>query len=677
MNVTINHPSATFTGTITVLETVAVGFTNGTASVDIPPQAIAVFGSMSGFSYYYGAPTPAPPYDANLDTSVNAIVGNSSSATVGTLRAAYVAQFVATSATTAAQVNSWLASVPSRVTARLTGTLTLDAPLVIGSGQRLDATGCTITSSIVQHMIHNTNYASGSTRDSNITIIGGSWTRNAGGVGTGTGTGWGNPGHSIFLRHVDGVVVRDLTITTTGGKYAVALGDVTDYYVGGITAPQAASDTVHITGPATDGVIERIYSPNGNDDVVALTTTDYSSYDDVHGVIDNLTIRDIAGSNTTRMVLIGGSASGTSDGFNLRSLRIDGVVQRGSGATISTGGTATTEQVEDLSIRNVRGGIINLKHPQHGVVTIENAPMVNLSPDTGATTNNVQSLTIRAPKLGTADTAFQMNNTMSQVNTLEIVGAVQGSTATGSCVTIGNGTIGTLRLGQMNYSGTSHAITAGNTTTINQITMDNPVASLAAGRHLVNLSQTCTVSRIAINDANVTAADTSSGILVNAGTAVVKVVTVNRGLLTGIGRCLDVSGGSGTVELHVNDTSLSGCNRIAQVSTQTLLFFYSNLSMASMANQPIRVLGSAPATIRGSGWSGYTASAVARATTEVIHVNARDFPADLSILTKGAGDTVSNTNAGLTPVSGTAAGLVGPCVCDGTNWHNLASASTF
>jgi hypothetical protein len=63
--------------------------------VDIPPQAIAVFGSMSGFSYYYGAPTPAPPYDANLDTSVNAIVGNSSSATAGALRAAYLPKWKA------------------------------------------------------------------------------------------------------------------------------------------------------------------------------------------------------------------------------------------------------------------------------------------------------------------------------------------------------------------------------------------------------------------------------------------------------------------------------------------------------------------------------------------------------------------------------------------------------
>jgi hypothetical protein len=89
MNVTINHPNSSFTGTITVLETVAVGFTNGVASVDIPPQAIAVFGSMSGFSYYYGAPGPAPAYDANLDVSVNAIVGNGSSASAGTLRAAY------------------------------------------------------------------------------------------------------------------------------------------------------------------------------------------------------------------------------------------------------------------------------------------------------------------------------------------------------------------------------------------------------------------------------------------------------------------------------------------------------------------------------------------------------------------------------------------------------------
>jgi chitodextrinase len=53
---------------------------------------------MAGFSYYYGAPTPAPPYDANLDASVNAIVGNSSSATVGTLRAAYVPKWAANTA---------------------------------------------------------------------------------------------------------------------------------------------------------------------------------------------------------------------------------------------------------------------------------------------------------------------------------------------------------------------------------------------------------------------------------------------------------------------------------------------------------------------------------------------------------------------------------------------------
>jgi hypothetical protein len=98
MNVTINHPNSSFTGTITVLETVAVGFTNGVASVDIPPQAIAVFSSMAGFSYYYGAPTPAPPYDANLDTSVNAIVGNASSASAGTLRAAYQRRWQANTA---------------------------------------------------------------------------------------------------------------------------------------------------------------------------------------------------------------------------------------------------------------------------------------------------------------------------------------------------------------------------------------------------------------------------------------------------------------------------------------------------------------------------------------------------------------------------------------------------
>jgi hypothetical protein len=53
------------------------------------------------------------------------------------------------------------------------------------------------------------------------------------------------------------------------------------------------------------------------------------------------------------------------------------------------------------------------------------------------------------------------------------------------------------------------------------------------------------------------------------------------------------------------------------------------------------------------------------------------FPCDLSLLTKVQGEMVYNTNAALTPVSGTAAGLVGICVCDGTNWKNLVSGSTY
>jgi hypothetical protein len=88
--------------------------------------------------------------------------------------------------------------------------------------------------------------------------------------------------------------------------------------------------------------------------------------------------------------------------------------------------------------------------------------------------------------------------------------------------------------------------------------------------------------------------------------------------------------------------------------------------------------GSGGITLRGGGIRGGTgATMLTRGSTQTLRVIGLDINADLSKLTKTAGDMCNNVNAGLTPVSGTAAGLVGPCVCDGTNWHNLASGSTY
>lgn len=88
ITVTVTHPTPHFTGTVTVLGTVVLPFTDGTASVTVPGYALGAIGA-AGFEVTIGTQTPAPPYDANLDTLVSPIVSNAASATNAALRAAY------------------------------------------------------------------------------------------------------------------------------------------------------------------------------------------------------------------------------------------------------------------------------------------------------------------------------------------------------------------------------------------------------------------------------------------------------------------------------------------------------------------------------------------------------------------------------------------------------------
>jgi lysophospholipase L1-like esterase len=91
MLVTLTHPVANFTGTVTVRETIVLPFTNGTSNIDVDPTAFGEIQS-AGITISIGAQAPAPPYDANLDTVVAPLVTNSGSTTATALRAAFGAQ---------------------------------------------------------------------------------------------------------------------------------------------------------------------------------------------------------------------------------------------------------------------------------------------------------------------------------------------------------------------------------------------------------------------------------------------------------------------------------------------------------------------------------------------------------------------------------------------------------
>lgn len=93
MNVVITYPIAGFTGNVTVQDgSVTLPFTNGTATVDIPPSAFGAI-TAAGMLITIGTPGPAPAYDANLDVATAAINGNAASQTAGVLRAAFDARY--------------------------------------------------------------------------------------------------------------------------------------------------------------------------------------------------------------------------------------------------------------------------------------------------------------------------------------------------------------------------------------------------------------------------------------------------------------------------------------------------------------------------------------------------------------------------------------------------------
>ena len=502
-------------------------------------------------------------------------------------------------------------------------------------------------------------------RDSNITITGGTWQRNAGGPVGGTGNGWANGAHSILLRRVDKLAIRNLRTGSTGGKYMVALGDVTDFHVADILAASNASDTVHMTGPCSDGVVERVRVRYGGDDVVAFTTTDYVSYDDMHGDFKNVTVRDITASNATRAVLAAGSASGVDDGFTLKNVTVENVDQLGSGQGVSVNGPFSTALLPALTLRNINGNVL-LQHKNMGTVITERTGTITVGPEGGQTTLGLQRLIVRDPK-PTAE-IVTMNNSVITVGDIEIHGAIY--TGTVSAVTMLAGTVRTLTVRALNYTGTNHVISLGGAT-VTTLNLDGLAGTVPASFHVVNVTGGSLGTLNATNSA-FTAADTNSGILVKVtGNTPVGTINVHGGLLTAIARILDTpSGATGTVNINLSNLTMNGCSRIFQAGDGTVNVSYANVSFNTGVNQPFRVFGVASLNIRGSGWAGYTSSTIATPGTGTLHVTALDLPIDLSILAKANGDKANNTNGAL------ACGA-GPAISNGTNWKNIYSGTVY
>jgi hypothetical protein len=205
-------------------------------------------------------------------------------------------------------------------------------------------------------------------RDSNIIITGGTWDRQAEG-------GAGIDSHSLLLRHIDGLTIRDFSHRSVAPAhgYGTCPGDVTDFLAENLHGV-CNSAIVQVEGPAENVIIRNVFGTTA-DNAVAFTTTEgglYSAYRDVCGDITDVLVENICaectivasvglatgdGTYMTGVSVrgIGGAGGMTAwsigqcdvdgNGVNFGSVRLESIV--GSGGVTGSG------QIDELTIRDI------------------------------------------------------------------------------------------------------------------------------------------------------------------------------------------------------------------------------------------------------------------------------------------------------------------------------------
>ena len=227
-------------------------------------------------------------------------------------------------------------------------------PLVIGSNTTLDMTGCTVTllDGNTCNLLKNSTAGTAS-RNSDITLIGGTWDRGEENAENGTAGGAvGNAvgSHCIEMDGVDRLIIRDIVGASGAGKYFIHGSDLVDFTISGVYG-NVDSDGVHINGPAYDGVIERVFILTGDDTVAVLTNegVTYQGYSNTSGPVKNISINDVRTVSGQSMVKLAGSTDTLSD------ISIKGVSGSigGQAGVILGAGDVTGNVMSNIAVRDV------------------------------------------------------------------------------------------------------------------------------------------------------------------------------------------------------------------------------------------------------------------------------------------------------------------------------------
>lgn len=279
--------------------------------------------------------------------------------------------------------------------------------LGVAAGTTVSGASCTIT-----------------TRDTDITLIGGLWTKFT--DLSATASGRNTNAHTIFLRHIDRLTIRDPKVQTSlNARYSLTVGDVTAFVIDSPHFPTAKSDGVHVTGPASNGFIQNVTGTTG-DDMTALCTTENGFFTDTAGAItdvtvngsrkygtatgntlklagyagllhDRITARDLYVENVNAAALALATDTG---GLDVGTLRVDGVY----GTAYMTGGT-----IDNLEVRNIwHGG------------TVASQPWINVQGSSAVTRMSLDGMRCDSTLTGQFPVLVQGSSTITRLTLSDV-----------------------------------------------------------------------------------------------------------------------------------------------------------------------------------------------------------------------------------------------------------------
>ena len=468
-------------------------------------------------------------------------------------------------------------------------------------------------------------------RDKKITVIGGDFDFNNGNnPGSANSDGYFNSAHVCKFRRVDGLKLAGQTIKTNAGKYAFSLADVTDYEVINPTF-NTFSDGIHISGPAFMGKLSGLRGKTG-DDYVGVTAMDYKFYADTQGDVLDLTISDVAMSNSGggRLLLLGGPGLLVSD------VVVNKMRGKSRGIVLESG--------------TVDANMVPLFNSNIGRVSISDVDM--LMPT------------------GYAEVTIKAENTSS----LKVSGLICKNPDNGHQYIVVEKPVNLLMLRDShklieNITTNQFFIAVGSTATVNKAVIRGCSSSSPSGSYVNSLINVVgKVDSLIIDEISISngsySASFNSVFAVATGANVGSVIVSN--VIANFIKVLVQQGSGATMgQVIVSDVRMNSCSRLAE-SAANLDIILSNVKITAPYSEAINILNGATLTVGGSGcYFDPSKDGVSRSGSETIRVKSFDFPVDSAKLSGVIGDRHYNTNA----ASG--ALKVGPCIYTGTAWKSL------